>query len=125
MMNIIRRLLKQGFTFNRKKKEKIHMRKFNKFTLWVLALNVLALPAFAEEAAASTSSGNGMAAALAIAIAAFGGAIGQGLTASAAVNGVSRNPGAQPKLFPLMIIGLALIESLVILSFVIANGLAK
>lgn len=101
------------------------MRKFNKYTLWALLLNVIALPAFAEEAAAA-SSGSGdkaMAAALAIAIAAFGGAIGQGLTASAAVTGVSRNPGAQPKLFPLMIIGLALIESLVILSFVIANGL--
>jgi F-type H+-transporting ATPase subunit c len=61
-----------------------------------------------------------LAAAIAISIAAFGGAIGQGLTAQAALNGISRNPSASDKVFTPMIIGLALIESLVIYAMVIA-----
>jgi F-type H+-transporting ATPase subunit c len=59
-------------------------------------------------------------AALAIGIAAFGGALGQGKTAAAFLDGVSRNPSARDKMFIPMIIGLALIESLVIYAFVIA-----
>ncbi len=52
-------------------------------------------------------------------LAAFGGSLGQGKTASAALEGISRNPGAADKIFTPMILGLALIESLVIYSFVI------
>ncbi len=96
------------------------MRKYNRLTLMVLLMNILAIPAMAED---GSGGHNGMAAALGISIAAFGGAIGQGLTASAGVGGVARNPSAQNKIMPMMIIGLALIESLVILSFLIANGL--
>jgi F-type H+-transporting ATPase subunit c len=59
-------------------------------------------------------------AALAIGLAAFGGAIGQGRTATAALEGIARNPAAQGKIFVPMIIGLALIESLVLYAFVIA-----
>lgn len=59
-------------------------------------------------------------AALAIGLAAFGGSLGQGKTASAALEGIGRNPAAQPKIFVPMIIGLALIESLVLYAFVIA-----
>jgi F-type H+-transporting ATPase subunit c len=59
-------------------------------------------------------------AALAIAIAAFGGALGQGATMKAALEGIARNPAAQGKIFVPMIIGLALIESLVLYAFVIA-----
>jgi F-type H+-transporting ATPase subunit c len=55
-----------------------------------------------------------------IAIAAFGGALGQGRAASAALEGIARNPGASDKLFTPMILGLALIESLVIYSLVIS-----
>ena len=55
-----------------------------------------------------------------IAIAAFGGAMGQGRTASTALDGIARNPGAAPKLFTPMILGLALIESLVIYSLIIS-----
>ncbi len=61
-----------------------------------------------------------LSAALAISIAAFGGAIAQGRTASAALEGIARNPAAGDKLFVPMIIGLALIESLVLYAFVIA-----
>jgi F-type H+-transporting ATPase subunit c len=46
--------------------------------------------------------------------------IGQGLTAGNAAAGVARNPGAAGPIQTLMIIGLALIESIALLAFVIA-----
>ena len=46
-------------------------------------------------------------------------ALGQGKAASSALEGIARNPGASDKLFTPMIIGLALIESLVIYSLVV------
>ncbi|MGN6104397.1 MAG: ATP synthase F0 subunit C [Kofleriaceae bacterium] len=61
-----------------------------------------------------------LAAALAIGIAALGGGIGQGRAATAALDGIARNPGAAGQIRGPMILGLALIESLVIYAFVIA-----
>ena len=58
-------------------------------------------------------------AALAIGLSALGGGIGQGRAAGMAVEGISRNPQAYNKIFTPMILGLALIESLVIYSLVI------
>lgn len=55
-----------------------------------------------------------------IAIAAFGGALGQGRTAATALEGIARNPEAASKIQTPMIIALALIESLVIYALVIA-----
>ena len=72
---------------------------------------------------AMAADGNGdiaMAAGLAIGAAAAGGALGQGKAAAAALEGIARNPGASGKLFTPMIIGLALIESLVIYALLIA-----
>ncbi len=66
----------------------------------------------------------GLAAALSIAVAAFGGALGQGRAAAAALEGIARNPGASDKLFVPMLLGLALIESLVIYALLIAFNLA-
>lgn len=59
-------------------------------------------------------------AALAIGLGVMGGALGQGKAAAAALEGISRNPGAASRIQTPMILGLALIESLVLLSFVIA-----
>jgi len=56
----------------------------------------------------------------AIGIGVLGGTLGQGRAASAALEGISRNPGAAARIQTPMILGLALIESLVLLSFVIA-----
>ena len=67
-----------------------------------------------------TSAWLGLAAAVCISSAAVGGAIAQGRAASAALEGIARNPAAADKLFTPMIIALALIESLVIYAFVIA-----
>lgn len=75
-------------------------------------------------AAGSDKGTVAMAAAIAIAVAAFGGAFGQGMSIRAALEGIARNPASQSKVFMPMIIGLALIESLVLFGFVIANTLA-
>lgn len=81
--------------------------------------------AFAHEEVAAAGGVNlkGIGAALAIGLAAFGGALAQGKTASAALEGTSRNP--QANLLPMMIVGLALIESLVILGFLVAGNILK
>ena len=55
-----------------------------------------------------------------IALAAFGGAIAQGRAAAAALEGIARNPGASGKILTPMILALALIESLVIYTLIIA-----
>jgi F-type H+-transporting ATPase subunit c len=57
---------------------------------------------------------------IAIGLAVLGGALGQGRAAAAALEGISRNPGASARIQTPMILGLALIESLVLLAFVIA-----
>jgi F-type H+-transporting ATPase subunit c len=56
----------------------------------------------------------------AIGLAVLGGALGQGRAAAAALEGISRNPGASARIQTPMILGLALIESLVLIAFVIA-----
>jgi F-type H+-transporting ATPase subunit c len=79
--------------------------------------------ALSEEAAKAVSKndlGKWIAAGLGIAIAAFGGALGQGRAAAAALDGIARNPSAADKMFTPMILGLALIESLVIYSLIIS-----
>jgi len=60
---------------------------------------------------------------LTIAIGAFGGAMAQGKAVTATMEGIARNPGASGKMFVPMILGLALIESLVIYCLVIAFAL--
>lgn len=57
---------------------------------------------------------------VAIGLGVLGGGLGQGKAAAAALEGISRNPGAAPRIQTPMILGLALIESLVLLAFVIA-----
>jgi len=62
-----------------------------------------------------------------IGLAAFGGGIGQGIASRGALEGIARNPGASGKVFTPLILGLALIESLVIygllISFLIVNNI--
>ncbi|HEY8369559.1 MAG TPA: ATP synthase F0 subunit C [Thermodesulfobacteriota bacterium] len=75
----------------------------------------------AAEAASGTTGGLlALSAGIAIAVAAFGGALGQGRAVAAALDGIARNPSASGKIQTPMIIGLALIESLVIYALVIA-----
>lgn len=65
-----------------------------------------------------------LAAGLGLGIAALGGGIGQGRAAAAALDGIARNPGAAGQIRGPMILGLALIESLVIYALIIALILA-
>jgi F-type H+-transporting ATPase subunit c len=88
---------------------------------------VLAAPAlaFAQGANApanrfDTNAMLGLAAAIAIAGAALGGTLAQGKATSAALEGIARQPSAAPRIQTPMILGLALIESLVLFAFVIA-----
>ena len=99
-----------------------------KIALLVLTLSLVlvASVALATEGAAAAPAAaatGGMTAAVAalfaIAIAAFGGSIGMGLSISRAVEGIARNPEASGKIMTTMIIGLALIESLAIYTLVI------
>jgi F-type H+-transporting ATPase subunit c len=82
-----------------------------------------ATPAFAQSIDAVRADRDkwlAIGAALAVGLAALGGGIGQGRAAGMAVEGISRNPQAYNKIFTPMILGLALIESLVIYGAVIA-----
>jgi F-type H+-transporting ATPase subunit c len=94
----------------------------------VLATVLASASVFAQEAAThttatATGSDKGMlaiGAALCMGIAVLGGTLGQGKAAAAALEGIARNPAAQDKIFTPMLLSLALIESLVILGFLVA-----
>jgi F-type H+-transporting ATPase subunit c len=105
------------------------MRRINKTFASFIAFGVaaavvlIACPAFAkgiDAARADRDKWLGLAAALAIGLSALGGAIGQGRAAGSALEGIARNPQASGKIFVPMIVGLALIESLVIYGLLIA-----
>jgi len=87
--------------------------------LFASAMLLLAAPVFAAEGELA-NFGLALGAGLAIGVAAFGGGLGQGRAVAAALEGIARNPNASDKIFTPMIIGLALIESLVIYGLVIA-----
>ena len=99
------------------------LRKTKTALMALVSIGALSSVAFSSESAVTSSGSWGpLAAAIAIGLAAFGGALGQGKTAAAALEGMARNP--QAKLLVPMIIGLALIESLVIYALVIAFQLS-
>lgn len=84
---------------------------------------ILSVPAWAAEqaehaapAAGTTGSASmlGLALGLGLAIAAFGGALGQSNAIAKSVDAVARQPEAGARIQGMMIIGLALIETLVI-----------
>ncbi|MBX2988103.1 MAG: ATP synthase F0 subunit C [Bdellovibrionaceae bacterium] len=91
-----------------------------------MAATIAAAPALAQEATTAVAAAPAnlglkpIAAAIAISVAALGGALAQGRTAATALDGIARNPAASGKIFTPMIIGLALIESLVIYALIIA-----
>ena len=88
-----------------------------------VAITFIALPAFAADKLTAEPISH-FAAAFAIGVAAFGGALGQGRAAAAALEGIARNPSASGAIFTPLILSLALIESLVIYALLIAFKLA-
>lgn len=91
------------------------------FVAAVLAIAISPDLAFAaEEAGGGSDWGLAIGSGLAIGLAVLGAGIGQGMTAANAVQGIARNPGAAGVIQTPMIIGLALIESIALLAFVVA-----
>jgi F-type H+-transporting ATPase subunit c len=99
------------------------MRKLRFLFFALVGMLMTALPVLAQAPAvqeADNSAGlKAIAAGVGFAIAVFGGALGQSRIGAAACEGAARNPGASAKIQTMMILGLALIESLVLFALVI------
>ncbi len=93
-----------------------------KIILSTAAMLLLSVSAFAQAPATATAGVRWglVSGAFVLGIAAAAGAIGQGRAIAASVEGIARNPTAAGAIRASMIIGLALIESLVIYALVIA-----
>ncbi len=109
-----------------RKKEPPMLKKVSLATLSSLVVLLLTSSAWAQAGAEGASNANdvkalgSIAAGIAIGVAVLGGGIGQGRAASAALEGISRNPQAESQIRGSMILGLALIESLVLFAFAMA-----
>ena len=90
------------------------------FALGAAGAALAAEEAVAEALPAEVKMAIAIGAGFGIAIAAFGGALGQGRGIAAALDGIARNPAASGKIVTPMIIGLAMIESLVIYSLLVS-----
>jgi len=101
------------------------MKKVKMISLAALGLMLSAITTVAQPAQEVAEAGPGrrgyiaMAAGIGFAIAVFGGAIGQSRIGAAACEGAARNPGAAGRIQTMMILGLALIESLVLFALLI------
>lgn len=99
-----------------------------KATLVSLAALLVSAQAFAEEAAGAVSATGDkglyvLGLAFALGLGAFGATSGQGKVGASAMEGLARNPQARNAMFVPMIVVLALIESLFILTWLIANNI--
>jgi len=91
--------------------------------LFVMAAAAVAMAAEPEAAKVLTPDVKkviAFAAGFGIAIAAFGGALAQSRAIVSALDGIARNPAASGRIVTPMIIGLAMIESLVIYALLVA-----
>lgn len=101
------------------------MRRLNLLLFAIVGVLACAMPVLAQAPAAAdhaADSGVGLkaiAAGVGFAIAVFGGALGQSRIGAAACEGAARNPGAAAKIQTMMILGLALIESLVLFALLV------
>jgi F-type H+-transporting ATPase subunit c len=99
------------------------MRKLNLLLFAIAAVLMTAMTAFAQTPAAEHADNSAglkaIAAGVGFAIAVVGGAIGQSRIGAAACEGAARNPGAAAKIQTMMILGLALIESLVLFALLV------
>jgi F-type H+-transporting ATPase subunit c len=98
------------------------MRNFRYVFYSVLALALMAIPALAQGAAdneSTVSAAKAIGAGIGFGLAAGLAGIGQGLVGSRAAEGAARNPGAAGTVQTMMIIALALIESLVLFALLI------
>lgn len=96
------------------------MRTVARLLALVIASIIPSVAIAAETGEGLTKFGLAIGAGIGLGIAAAGGTYGQGRAVAAAMDGISRNPGAQDKMFLPLILGLVFIESLVIYMLVMA-----
>ena len=107
------------------------MSKFRMLLFAVVGILASSMSVFAQgaaEAGDNAFSGNkyrAIAAGIGFAIAVFGGALGQSRIGAAACEGAARNPGAAGRIRTMMILGLALIESLVLFALLVIFAVVK
>jgi len=89
------------------------------YVFMVMAALCFAVPAFAQDGGASVASLVPIGAGIGMGIAAGLCGIGQGRAVGSACEGLARNPGARGGIMIFMILGLAFIESLTLMTFVI------
>src|SRR5207302_8892711 len=88
----------------------------------LVVLTMFAPAAFAQEpAGASSKALSGIAVGFGMAIAAFGCGLAQGRIASAACEGMARNPGAAGAIRAAIILALVFVETLVLFTFPITS----
>jgi len=98
------------------------MRKLNLLFMVIVGVLFSTMTVLAQAPAAADHAADGLkaiAAGVGFAIAVVGGAIGQSRIGAAACEGAARNPGAAAKIQTMMILGLALIESLVLFALLV------
>jgi F-type H+-transporting ATPase subunit c len=99
------------------------MRKLNLLFFAVVGVLMTTMPVLAQAPVADPADSNAglkaIAAGVGFAIAVVGGALGQSRIGAAACEGAARNPGAAAKIQTMMILGLALIESLVLFALLV------
>jgi F-type H+-transporting ATPase subunit c len=99
----------------------IKLRLFGLSALMMLFTVVTAMAQAPAPVQAGTTSGTSWffpaMGSFAVGIAAFGGALGDGRAIAAACEGTARNPGAGGRIFTMLLLGLALIETLVLFTF--------
>jgi F-type H+-transporting ATPase subunit c len=108
------------------------MSKFRMLLFAVVGILMSAMTVFAQAEAAvagdnasSVSKYRALAAGIGFGIAVIGGALGQSRIGAAACEGAARNPGAAGRIQTMMILGLALIESLVLFALLVVFAVVK
>ena len=95
------------------------MKKIQKIAIAGLSLIATSTPLIAESGEAYVKLGP-VAAAIAIGLGAFGAASAQGRAATAALEGIARNPSSRSEVFTPLILSLVFMELQALLCFVIA-----
>ena len=107
------------------------MSKFRMMMFACIGILMSGMTVFAQESAGagdnnySVSKYRAIAAGIGFAIAVFGGALGQSRIGASACEGAARNPGAAGRIQTMMILGLALIESLVLFALLVVFAVVK
>ena len=109
------------------------MSKFRMLLFAVVGILMTSMSVFAQAGAEAAGPDNAfslnkyraIAAGVGFAIAVFGGALGQSRIGAAACEGAARNPGAAGRIQTMMILGLALIESLVLFALLVVFAVVK